>query len=300
MKMQFSILICTYNRSEVLQETLNSLHGALEGMEGIEVIVVDNASSDKTGEVVEDFPWVRYIYEAEVGLSAARNTAVRCAHSERIVFIDDDVVVGVKWVKAYLDYFATMSSEVAFWGGEVDPYFEEPLPEEYANRMKYVSRAWSLVENIAGAVEISRSNCELPIGANFGGRRELFLKVPFDPALGRKGEALTSGEEIAVLRQLIRLGYTGAWVPGAKLLHRVPRERISHDYLKRYFFDYGRSVQRMKGGHSLIQLIYRYGKYSGKVAWSRLTDSHYYFSREFVKRHYYRGYLAEKLKSPSG
>ena len=117
MKAQCSILVCTRNRAEILGETMDLLGRCLESGDGIEVIVVDNASTDATRSVVGLYGWARYVHEPRTGLSHARNTAVRAAGCERIIFIDDDVLMSRAWLHAYRRFFKKAAPEVVFWGG---------------------------------------------------------------------------------------------------------------------------------------------------------------------------------------
>ena len=66
-----------------------------------EVLVIDNNSRDHTREVVKDFCLrypgrVRYVFEAQQGLSNARNTGIR--EAQILAFVDDDVAVAPNWL----------------------------------------------------------------------------------------------------------------------------------------------------------------------------------------------------------
>ena len=81
--MDFTVIVCTYNRSANLPPCLDAL-AKQRGVEDREweVLVVDNNSSDDTSEVVADLERtlpinVRYQYEPEQGLNYARNTGIR-------------------------------------------------------------------------------------------------------------------------------------------------------------------------------------------------------------------------------
>src|ERR1044071_7412174 len=100
---EITVIISTYNRSDMLAGAIESV--LEQDSEGVryEVIVVDNNSTDKTREVVEGYiergqENLRYVFEAKQGVSYARNTGIGEARAEIIAFADDDVRVTKDWV----------------------------------------------------------------------------------------------------------------------------------------------------------------------------------------------------------
>lgn len=294
MNAQCSILVCTHNRSEVLEKTLSCLVGHVGEIEGIELLVVDNASTDDTKLTVSKFPIARYVYEPSIGLSHARNRAVSEASNENIVFVDDDVIVSKEWINAYIEFFRQKPASVVFWGGTVEPYYEEALPPDLEYKVKHVHAAWSLID-CPEQLEIVDINDPLPIGANFGGLRSAFINTPFSSKFGRIGKKLTSGEETVLMRQFLSNGARGEWVSGAVLLHRVPVERMQADYLSRFFLDHGRSSYHINRRHNRLQLGLNCLKNGLRAAYLRLSDPSYYYSKVFVKWRYYWGSLLESF-----
>jgi hypothetical protein len=88
-----SMIIPTHNRAELLQEALDSVYaqeGVGEQFE-MEIIVIDDASSDATPEVMRRNPGARYIrFETNQGASAARNAGIRASQGTYVAFLDDD------------------------------------------------------------------------------------------------------------------------------------------------------------------------------------------------------------------
>ena len=77
-----SVIVCTHNRANLLRRTLTSLVCQEFPIAGYEILVVDNASSDDTPDVVQAFrdrANVRYLREDCLGLCVARNTGWRAA-----------------------------------------------------------------------------------------------------------------------------------------------------------------------------------------------------------------------------
>ncbi|NLP10462.1 glycosyltransferase [bacterium] len=95
---KITVAICSRNRPRELEECLASLQPIRS--KAHEIIVVDNGSDgDATKKVAEKYKTV-YIHEPTIGLSTARNSAIRSASGEIIAFIDDDCQVDPGWLDA--------------------------------------------------------------------------------------------------------------------------------------------------------------------------------------------------------
>ena len=92
--MKLSVVIVSYNVRTYLEQCLQSVQKALDGIEG-EVFVVDNHSEDDSVAVVRtDYPWVRLIESPEnVGFARANNIAIRQSEAEYVLLLNPDTVV---------------------------------------------------------------------------------------------------------------------------------------------------------------------------------------------------------------
>ena len=94
-----SVIIITRNRAKSLKDTLASL--AIQTRFPDEVVVVDNASTDTTREVVASFSKqlnIKYVYEPQKGIPYARNAALRNATGNIIASLDDDCIADQDWL----------------------------------------------------------------------------------------------------------------------------------------------------------------------------------------------------------
>ena len=92
--MKLSIVIVSYNVCSYLEQCLQSVQTALEGIDG-EVFVVDNHSDDDSVEVVRNrYPWVRLIANREnLGFARANNIAITQSEGEYVLLLNPDTVV---------------------------------------------------------------------------------------------------------------------------------------------------------------------------------------------------------------
>jgi hypothetical protein len=106
--MQVSVIIVNYNVRAFLENSLTSVRKALEGIEG-EIIVVDNASTDGSVEMVKRmFPGVRLIVNTKnVGFGAANNIGVREAKGNNLLFLNPDTVVQEDTIKVMDEFLST-------------------------------------------------------------------------------------------------------------------------------------------------------------------------------------------------
>lgn len=236
---EMTVAICTWNRAARLRDTLGHLASATETDESWELLVVDNGCTDDTAAVVTDFATrlpVRCVVESERGLSHARNAAVREARGRHIVWTDDDVHVRAGWQTAYARAFARWP-DAAFFGGPVLPWFEGDPPRWLRDGIDIVDAAFA-VRNF-GSDTFEFDGARLPFGANMAFRLDVQRRHLYDPALGRRGRAMLSGEETQVMHAILAEGGRGRWVPDAVVDHFIPAARQTIGYLRRYFAGHG-------------------------------------------------------------
>ena len=88
-----SVVIPTHNRAALLKEAIESVLAVRHEDFDIEILVVDDGSTDATATVVADYPTVTYLrLPGNQGASVARNVGMSAAHGEFIAFLDDDDV----------------------------------------------------------------------------------------------------------------------------------------------------------------------------------------------------------------
>lgn len=96
--MTISAVIPAYNCEKYIARSIDSVLNQTRPVN--EIIVVDDGSTDHTAQIVKSYgDQVRYIYQENAGVSAARNTGIQAASCDWIAFLDADD----EWLPAYLD-----------------------------------------------------------------------------------------------------------------------------------------------------------------------------------------------------
>ncbi len=91
-----SIVVPAYNAASLIRDCLDSLMALDYPKEYLEILLVDNASTDETASIIKTYP-VHYLVEKERGSTSARNAALQVAKGEIVAFTDTDCVVDVRW-----------------------------------------------------------------------------------------------------------------------------------------------------------------------------------------------------------
>ncbi len=100
-----SVIICTYNRAELLGMALEGLVLQTLGKEKFEVVIIDDGSSDDTRQVAESFAGklpLRYFYQKNAGLASARDHGIYVSRGEILFFSDDDDIAAPTLLEEHL------------------------------------------------------------------------------------------------------------------------------------------------------------------------------------------------------
>jgi GT2 family glycosyltransferase len=120
-----SVVIVCYNQARYLADAIRSARA--QSYSSLEVLVVDDGSTDQTPEVAATFPAVRYIRQNNSGLAAARNAGLRSCRGEYVTFLDADDKLLPHAVEAGIGCFSD-SPEAAFVFGRYSNIFDDGSP----------------------------------------------------------------------------------------------------------------------------------------------------------------------------
>jgi len=124
MEPKITLAIPAYNEEKCIGDCLtHAIKSARGGF--FEVIVIDNASTDKTAEVASSFPNVRVVREEKKGLTRARQRAFEEARGEILAFVDSDTQMPEGWCDTIRNEFIKDSKLAALSG----PYIYHDIPK---------------------------------------------------------------------------------------------------------------------------------------------------------------------------
>jgi len=196
LEMVFSVVVCTFNRAELLYIALQTLCAQTISKSSYEIIVVDNNSHDDTRAVTDgfyhSFPNLRYCMEKRQGLSHARNRGRQEANGSYVAYIDDDCKVPKHWLQTAIEIIEKI--DPAVFGGPYYAFYNSSKP--YWWKDSY------------GAFEPSKTARVLTQdrylrGGNIFIRRSLLEAIGgFDSRYGMEGRKLAYGEETDLQKRI--------------------------------------------------------------------------------------------------
>jgi len=219
----FTVVVCTYNRQDLLADCLSSLVCQTFNPAQYEVVVVDNNSGDNTWSIAEEFVKANsnfiLIAEPAQGLSLARNKGLAEAKGEYVAFIDDDARAPENWLETAARIIAGNSPDI--FGGPATPIFSCETPawykESYGIRGDMGETGW-LKDGFI-------------VGTNIFFRKELLVEYGgFDPELGMKGDSVGYHEETAIVFQAFAEGRKVYYSKELAVKDRVPDYKLSPIY----------------------------------------------------------------------
>jgi glycosyltransferase involved in cell wall biosynthesis len=221
-----TVQFSTYNRSKYLLETLEAMCQLdCDGL-NVEFVVVDNNSSDDTGEVIDSFANrlpLRHLFEPRPGKSCALNHALDTVElAEIVVFTDDDVAPRKDWLQQ-IAAACERWPEYEVFGGKVELIWPDGVEiPRWATENDRIRRI-GFVEYDLGTQPKPYERNRCPVGGNFWVRRSVFSGgVRYDESIGpRPGRQFGMGEEMEFLLRLAADGRRALYVPSAVVGHHV-------------------------------------------------------------------------------
>lgn len=235
---QLSLIICTYNRADLLTYCLDSLADQLP-VDSWELLVIDNNSTDSTRQITQQFftdhPAIqgRHLLETQQGLSHARNRGYREARAPWVLYLDDDAQAAADllqravWLIDHTDY--------QIIGGVYHPWYHYGRPRWYRDR--YASNV-----RPETTLSVPPSNYVATGGIMLWKRTLLETLGGFDPRVGMVGNKIAYGEETYLQAKARARGIAVAYDPRLIIYHVVMEQKLHVDWFFRSYFAAGRDA----------------------------------------------------------
>ncbi len=190
--MRLSLIIPAHNEELYLADCLRFVAAELKANHDsgpFEVIVVDNASTDRTAEIAARFPGVRVVHEPRKGLTRARQCGLEAAEGQILAFVDADTRMPRGWICQVLRLFDSNSATVCVSG----PYVYYDL---MSVKTTLVRLYWLLI-----ARPMYFITQYMAVGGNFAARRDALTQIGgFDATIS------FYGEDTDIARRLSKVG----------------------------------------------------------------------------------------------
>lgn len=217
--MKLSIIICTFNRHLLLEKCLFSIIS--QNLDGVEVLVIDNNSTDQTKEIIQIYNKsnnnIKYYFESKIGLSNARNLGYQNAKADWILYLDDDAIAYPNMVSRAL-YLINLGIFDCV-GGMYYGYFDKPKP-------KWIDENYGTKDKFSN--ELSECPFYIPHGGIVIYRKSILERNNgFNSNFGMKANNLGFGEETELQKRISNNGGIIMFDPDLKVSHLVKSERLS-------------------------------------------------------------------------
>jgi len=202
MKPKVSIILPVRNAGNTLRSCLDSLINLIFPKDDLEIVVVDNNSTDNTKTILKPYP-VKYVFESQIGRGSARNRGVIESLGELAVFTDADCLADRYWLLNIIKGFS--NKEIGGCGGKI--LIQEPknLIEKYIDYLDVYSQEENILNKKIFLPCILTANAAYP-------RRVLEEVGLFD-------EQLNGTEDIDLSWRVYLKGYKLAYTPEAIIYH---------------------------------------------------------------------------------
>ena len=241
MTSSLTVVLSTLNGSERLPDVLDDLICAETPDAGFEVIVVDNASTDNTSDILQSYSDklpLTALYEPRAGKNIALNRALAVSTGDLIIFTDDDVRIPTDFLRRYRDV-ADKEDSYQIFGGHIAPRWSQ-APDPRILQEVPLNTAYALTESDRRQGDISANRL---YGPNMAIRRSVFESgLTFDEAIGPNGGRYIMGDETDLLLRAEAAGFKAYFVPQIVVEHKIRIEQIEIDWIARRANLAGRSM----------------------------------------------------------
>jgi mycofactocin system glycosyltransferase len=228
-----SVIIPVKDRRNELKECLESLFALDYPEDKMEVIVVDDGSSDGTSDLARTYPCVVITNSQSQGQSFCRNQGAKMAQGEILAFLDSDCVPEKTWLRELVVHFEW--ERIGAVGGYVDGYFDVTALDRYEKAFSPLNLGKHSMVGTNNESTLYVPTCNLLV------RRQAYAET------GGISNRMHVGEDVDFCWRLRNKGYDMLYVPRGTVYHK---HRSSLGKMLKRRFDYGTSEAILYGIHS--------------------------------------------------
>jgi len=245
--MDLSVIIVNYNVKYFLENTIHSVKKTVSDL-SYEIIVVDNASKDKSKEYITSrFNDITYIYnEANVGFARANNQGLKIAKGDYILILNPDTIVKERTIRLLIDHLkenpktGLVTCKIIGPEGNIDTSSHRSFPT-----------AWNSFCHISGLAKLF-SNSKYFSSYNLlyidddlvsevdavSGSFMLFRRKVIDDGTYMPEDYFMYGEDIDFCYEIKKKGYSIEYVPIGEIIHfRGQSSKKDKIRLRKYFYN---------------------------------------------------------------
>lgn len=239
-----TVIFATRNGMRTLPAVLDAYLRLRPPQGGWKLVVVDNASTDRSSEIIASFrdrlP-LTSISEEDPGKNAALNAAVVHIEGDLAVLTDDDVIPDPDWLVC-MRSAADAQPAYSLFGGVVLPRWEVTPPDWV---VKWVPPQPVFTLTPASLREGPVDN-HFVVGPSMAIRTAVFDKgFRFDPTIGPRGTNYAMGSETEFVKRLERNGYAAWHVANAQVEHLIRDFQLTRSWILRRAVRLGRGQYRI-------------------------------------------------------
>jgi cellulose synthase/poly-beta-1,6-N-acetylglucosamine synthase-like glycosyltransferase len=225
MKKDISIVVPVKNCVQTIGKLLESFMKIDYKKEKIELLLIDDKSSDGTREIIKKYP-VKLIDQEGESLNAARNSGINNSTGDIIAFTDSDCIIPSDWVKNILDNFN--DPNVSFVAGNVERYDQKKFLSIYSDETFFkIKPRFDYKKEIKKLIPLN-----FPTGCNMAIRKSALEKITlFD-------ERIKYGfDDIELIEQISNNNLRMVMDPKVRVWHQHRKNLIK---IIKQHFKYGR------------------------------------------------------------
>lgn len=231
-----SVVVAARDAAPTIEHCVSSLREQDYPSGLVELIVVDNGSSDTTAERAAGCG-ARVLHESKRGSAAARNRGIEAARGEVVAFTDADCVAEAGWLRRMVEPLA--DPEVGVACGEVRALEPASAAEQLGE----------VIHDTRKAIEVYRP--PYAVTSCWASRRATLAE------LGGFDESLLRGQDTDLSYRMLAAGLRLVFVPGAVIRHRNERSLRG---LLRQGYRHGRAGRRIERKHRALLDSYGHGR----------------------------------------